>query len=169
MDDEQVVPAQDAAFIALREYATPDTAPAVHRLLSEIDRSDQPLALPLSFYGVKVLGDVITGEANVSLLLGSEATGSFWVLFFVPEDDTGTLLPPPYGDRTDGTAILFPGATSVLSPATPTADHRSGYSIQPPKVFTYPDGLLVAGHCGLFGDGTLMGSLGFQVTLGLRP
>ncbi|MFF0410719.1 hypothetical protein ACFYUY_09785 [Kitasatospora sp. NPDC004745] len=169
MDDEQVVPAQDAAFISLREYATPEAAPALHRLLAGIDASDHPLALPLSFSGVKVLGDVVTGDATVNLSLGEEPTGSFWVLFFTPQDDTGIPLPPPHGDRTGGTAILFPGATSVLSPAAPAADRRRGYCVEAPQVITSPTGVLVAGRCDLFGDHTLLGGLGFQVTLGLLP
>ncbi|AUY52796.1 hypothetical protein [Streptomyces sp. CB01881] len=169
MDDEQVVPAQDDALISLREYSAPDTVPGLHRLMAEIDESGHPTALPLSFSGVKVLGDVVTGDAAFDLRLGNETSGSFRVLFFVPEDDTGTLLPPPYGDRTDGTAILFPGAAGFLSPGTPATDRRRGYGIQPPKVFTCPNGILVAGRCDLYGDYTMMGSLGFQVTLGPRP
>ncbi|MER7751979.1 hypothetical protein [Kitasatospora sp. NPDC097643] len=168
MDEEQVVPAQDDALISLREYATPDTAPALHRLLAEIDNSGCPTTLPLSFSGVKVLGDVVTGDATFNLLLGDEPAGSFWTLFFVPEDDTGTLLPPPYGDRTDGTAILFPGATSTLSHGAPGTDRRRGYGLRPPTVLACPGGMLTAARCDLYGDYTLLGSLAFQVTLGPR-
>ncbi|MDH6709248.1 hypothetical protein P3T27_005994 [Kitasatospora sp. MAA19] len=169
MDEEQVVPAQDDALITLREWATLDSAPALHRLLAEIDGSGHPTALPLSFSGVKVLGNVVTGDATVNFFLGKETTGSFWLLLFVPEDDTGTLLPPPHGDRTDGTAILFASATSVLSPGKPTSDRRRGYGLQPPKVLAYPAGVLVAARCDLYGGYTMLGSLGFQVTLGLQP
>jgi hypothetical protein len=141
VNEQQVLAAQREAFTNLMEHAQSDGAPGpLRQRASDISKSASS-PLPVGFQGVKVLTNtyafltIVTGQALFNFVTENNVE-SFWVLFFVPADDSGTILSPPWGESTDGSATLYPSQASILLP--PTSPTRAGHGIEPAKVFGFP-------------------------------